>query len=43
MFLDGPHASARDAVHLVFANEKVRPDYVLATADITESDRAIAP
>src|SRR2546423_1897392 len=25
MFLDGPNARARDAVHLVFACEKVRP------------------
>ena len=28
MFLDGPGAKARDAVHVVFAGEKVRPDYV---------------
>ena len=27
MFLDGPHAKARDAVHVVFAGEKVRPEY----------------
>src|SRR5438067_4328157 len=27
MFIDGPKAKARDAVHLVFAGEKVRPDY----------------
>src|ERR1700738_1567805 len=26
MFLDGPNAKARDAVHVVFAGEKVRPD-----------------
>src|SRR6267378_4499005 len=25
MFLDGPDAKARDAVHVVFADEKVRP------------------
>src|SRR3954452_497063 len=25
VFLDGPQAKARDAVHVVFANEKVRP------------------
>src|SRR5687767_10229790 len=25
MFLDGPNAKARDAVHIVFAGEKVRP------------------
>jgi hypothetical protein len=28
MFLDGPGAKACDAVHVVFAGEKVRPDYV---------------
>ncbi len=27
MFLDGPDAKARDAVHVVFAGEKVREDY----------------
>src|ERR1700748_3755334 len=27
MFLDGPDAKARDAVHVVLAGEKVRPDY----------------
>src|SRR6185436_9086461 len=29
MFLDGPGAKARDAVHVVFANEKVRQEYTL--------------
>jgi hypothetical protein len=28
MFLDGPQGRPRDAVHLLFANEKVRPEYV---------------
>src|SRR5436309_15026915 len=28
MFLDGPEAKARDAVHVVFAAEKVRKDYL---------------
>jgi hypothetical protein len=27
LFLDGPNAKAREAVHIVFAGEKVRPDY----------------
>lgn len=27
MFLDGPNAKARDAVHVVFAGEKVREEY----------------
>jgi len=37
MFLDGPGAKARDAVHIVFANEKVRPEYVVAAPDLAES------
>jgi hypothetical protein len=28
MFLDGPNAKARDAVHVLFAGEKVREEYV---------------
>jgi hypothetical protein len=38
MFLDGPQARARDAVHVVFAGEKVRPDYLLPVPDVTESE-----
>ncbi|VTT96673.1 Uncharacterized protein OS=Planctomyces brasiliensis (strain ATCC 49424 / DSM 5305 / JCM 21570 / NBRC 103401 / IFAM 1448) GN=Plabr_2334 PE=4 SV=1: NTP_transf_5 [Gemmataceae bacterium] len=38
MFLDGPGAKARDAVHVLFANEKVRDDYALPTPDVTESE-----
>ena len=38
MFLDGPEAKARDAVHVVFATEKVRPDYSIAAPDVTESE-----
>ena len=38
MFLDGPTASARDSVHIVFAAEKVRPEYPAAAPDITESE-----
>jgi hypothetical protein len=37
MFLDGPEAKARDAVHVIFAGEKVRPDYVAAVPDAAES------
>ena len=29
MFLDGKGAKARDAVHVIFANEKVRPILIL--------------
>lgn len=39
MFLDGEGASARDAVHIVFAGEKVRADYDMASPDVTESER----
>jgi hypothetical protein len=38
MLLDGPEAKARDAVHLVFAGEKVRPEYLLAAPDVDESE-----
>jgi hypothetical protein len=40
MFLDGPQAKARDAVHLVFAAEKVREEYVAPAPDVTESEAA---
>jgi len=39
MFLDGPNARARDAVHIVFAGEKVRPDSLLAAPDVAESEQ----
>jgi hypothetical protein len=38
MFLDGPDAKARDAVHIVFAAEKVRPDYASPAPDVSESE-----
>lgn len=34
MFLDGPDAKARDAVHVVFAGEKVREEYTEPVPDI---------
>lgn len=40
MFLDGQLAKARDAVHVVFAGEKVRPDYVLPAPNVSESEEA---
>ena len=40
MLLDAPEAKARDAVHLVFAGEKVRPEYLLAAPDVAESEDA---
>ena len=36
MFLDGPEAKARDAVHIVFASEKVRADYAVPVPDVSE-------
>jgi hypothetical protein len=39
MFLDGPGAKARDAIHIVFAGEKVRPEYTLPAPQLGESRR----
>lgn len=39
MFLDGPDAKARDAVHVLFACEKVRPEDPVAAPDVTESEQ----
>jgi hypothetical protein len=38
LFLDGPQAKARDAVHVVFANEKIQRDYALPAPDVEESE-----
>ena len=38
MFLDGPGAKARDAVHVVFANEKVRAEYLIPAPDVTDME-----
>jgi hypothetical protein len=38
MFLDGPNAKARDAVHILFAGEKVRSEDPLPAPDVTESE-----
>ena len=40
MFLDGPDTKVRDAVHVLFAGEKVHPDDILPTPDISEAERA---
>jgi hypothetical protein len=40
LFLGDASASARDAVHVVFASEKVRQDSVAASPDISESEEA---
>ena len=40
LFLDGANAKVRDAVHVVFAGEKVRPEEVLPNPDVVDSQRA---
>jgi hypothetical protein len=40
LFLDGLQAKARDAVHVVFAGEKVRPEHVLPAPEISEAEQA---
>jgi len=37
LFLEGPGAKARDAVHIVFAGEKVRPDDPLPAPSTSEA------
>ena len=37
MFLDGPAAKARNAVHVIFSGEKVRPEYAAVVPDTDES------
>ena len=39
-FLDGPGAKFRDAVHVLFAGEKVREEYLLPAADVDETESA---
>ena len=41
MFLDGVGGKARDAVHMLFANEKVRAEYVAPTPDVSESEMGV--
>ena len=36
IFLDGPQARARDAVHVVFAGEKIRPAYVAPAPEMSD-------
>lgn len=38
MFLDGADARPRDAVHVIFAGEKVQPDYASATPTVNEAE-----
>src|SRR5947207_1184605 len=39
MFLDDADAKARDAVHVLFAGEKVHPDDPISAPDVTESEK----
>ena len=36
-FIDGPNGKPRDAVHLLFAGEKVRPTYPAPSADVSDA------
>jgi predicted nucleotidyltransferase len=38
VFLDGAEAKVRDALHIVFASEKIMPDSIAPNADVTESE-----
>lgn len=38
LFLDGPAGSVRSAVYIVFAAERVDPEYMAATLDITDCE-----
>jgi Uncharacterised nucleotidyltransferase len=38
MFLDGPDAKARDAIHVIFAGEKIAADSPAPSPDVTEVD-----
>ena len=40
VFLDGPSGRVRDAVHLIFAGEWVRPGEALPNPDVTDSEMA---
>jgi hypothetical protein len=39
LFLDGPDSTPRDAVHVLFAQEKVRAYYTSETPDVSESEK----
>ena len=42
LFLDGENSKARDAVHVIFADEKVRPEYNEPAPSVSEAERADA-
>jgi hypothetical protein len=37
MFLDGPSAGPRDAIHVLIAGEKIRPEYATFAPDVSEA------
>jgi len=39
MFLDGPDSKPSEAVHIIFAGEKVKPDDLQVTPAVRESER----
>ena len=38
IFLDGPNAKARDAVHVVIAGEKIKPEYTEPAPDVSDAE-----
>ncbi len=42
VFVDGPEANDRDAVHLIFANEKIRSDDACPAPDVAESEPEVS-
>ncbi len=40
MFIDGPQGRPSEAVHLLYAGEKVKPEYEHTSPDLSESERA---
>ncbi|MBI4872442.1 MAG: hypothetical protein HY814_12850 [Candidatus Riflebacteria bacterium] len=41
LFLDGPAGKARDAVHVVFAGERVRPEYPAPAPDVDDCETTL--
>jgi len=41
IFLDGQHGKAREAIHIVFANESLRDDADTPAPDVTESEPGV--
>jgi hypothetical protein len=39
LFLDGPSGRPREAVHVLFAGEKVRQDYLASAPDLTDTEQ----